>query len=527
MHDRNDRDRSRRRSRERNERRETKRRGREGRSGERRSEESSPRTDRGKNRKLEDHKEDRSTDSRDPTVRNPDRHHSERHRDQDHKKYEGGKKKSERERSLERTNSENSSRKREENDSENKYKNKKMREDKDSILMGPPQPPSQPIAAALLALAMTSSIPDNPSKDDDSNPYRKYAAMAANLRSSNPEAFQGRGPDSEGRWPHDGWQTESSSGWRGRSSRGPSGFRRGAVSEDFMEQRRRERERISLIGVPEVWGKSPPYAPEYYENVGHEYALNGKKRDGDDSSLFGERKKKKKKEKEKKHKTKKRKKEKKAKAKKSKGKKHKKGKKKKKDSSSDDDSSSDSEDEWVEKTVSPTAQAKTSLEGVAGHELQLPEGWGANKVKASEQLDSDDSEEDEEDIVGPVQKTQVSLTPREYGKALLPGEGAAMAAYVAEGKRIPRRGEIGLTSDQIASFECVGYVMSGSRHRRMEAVRIRKENQIYSADEKRALAMFSKEERQKRENRILSQFRDMVHSKLQQSGGVGGSGENE
>jgi len=48
----------------------------------------------------------------------------------------------------------------------------------------------------------------------------------------------------------------------------------------------------------------------------------------------------------------------------------------------------------------------------------------------------------------------------------------------------------------------------------MEAVRIRKENQIYSADEKRALAMFSKEERQKRENRILSQFKDMISSKL-------------
>lgn len=45
-------------------------------------------------------------------------------------------------------------------------------------------------------------------------------------------------------------------------------------------------------------------------------------------------------------------------------------------------------------------------------------------------------------------------------------------------------------------------------------MRIRKENQIYSADEKRALAMFSKEERQKRENRILTQFREMVSSKL-------------
>lgn len=48
----------------------------------------------------------------------------------------------------------------------------------------------------------------------------------------------------------------------------------------------------------------------------------------------------------------------------------------------------------------------------------------------------------------------------------------------------------------------------------MEAVRLRKENQIYSADEKRALAMFSKEERQKRENKILSQFKDMISTKL-------------
>jgi len=50
-----------------------------------------------------------------------------------------------------------------------------------------------------------------------------------------------------------------------------------------------------------------------------------------------------------------------------------------------------------------------------------------------------------------------------FGKALLPGEGAAMAAYIAEGKRIPRRGEIGLTSDQIEAYEKIGYVMSGSR----------------------------------------------------------------
>lgn len=118
-----------------------------------------------------------------------------------------------------------------------------------------------------------------------------------------------------------------------------------------------------------------------------------------------------------------------------------------------------------------------------------------------------------DDTVGPLPKPNITLTQKDYGRALLPGEGAAMAAYVQDGKRIPRRGEIGLTSDEIASYESVGFVMSGSRHRRMEAVRIRKENQIYSADEKRALAMFSKEERQKRENKILTQFRDMVKSK--------------
>ena len=102
----------------------------------------------------------------------------------------------------------------------------------------------------------------------------------------------------------------------------------------------------------------------------------------------------------------------------------------------------------------------------------------------------------------------------DYGAALLPGEGEAMAQYVAEGKRIPRRGEIGLTSNEIVSFEDVGYVMSGSRHRRMEAVRLRKENQIYNADEGRALLMFNYEERSKREEKLLTEFKEMVQKKI-------------
>ncbi|KAJ1622548.1 ras-induced vulval development antagonist-domain-containing protein [Pavlovales sp. CCMP2436] len=65
-----------------------------------------------------------------------------------------------------------------------------------------------------------------------------------------------------------------------------------------------------------------------------------------------------------------------------------------------------------------------------------------------------------------------------YGGALLPGEGDAIAAYVQSGKRIPRRGEVGMDADQIDQFEQLGYVMSGSRHKRMNAVRMRKENQV-------------------------------------------------
>lgn len=49
-----------------------------------------------------------------------------------------------------------------------------------------------------------------------------------------------------------------------------------------------------------------------------------------------------------------------------------------------------------------------------------------------------------------------------------------MSQFVESGQRIPRRGEIGLSSEQIEGFEASGYVMSGSRHRRMNAVRMRK-----------------------------------------------------
>jgi hypothetical protein len=100
-----------------------------------------------------------------------------------------------------------------------------------------------------------------------------------------------------------------------------------------------------------------------------------------------------------------------------------------------------------------------------------------------------------------------------YGKALLPGEGQAIAQYVQQNLRIPRRGEIGYSGDDIDHFERSGYVMSGSRHTRMNAVRIRKENQVYSAEEQRALALITMEENQQKESQLMEDFRTMLKEK--------------
>lgn len=245
--------------------------------------------------------------------------------------------------------------------------------------------------------------------------------------------------------------------------------------KDFMENRRLEREIIGTEGTSIVWATSP--------------VANKNSSSGDSSESEKEKSKKKKhKENKSKKKRKNKKKSKSGKHKKDKSSKKKKKHKKKSSSSSSSDSS-DSDDERMKNGESSNPFAKP----------------GTSKYRQ----DSDEGAD-----IGPVNKQGGALNQKDFGRALLPGEGAAMASFVLEGKRIPRRGEIGLTSDEIEKFENVGYVMSGSRHRRMEAVRIRKENQIYSADEKRALAMFSKEERQKRENKILSQFKEMISAKL-------------
>jgi hypothetical protein len=116
---------------------------------------------------------------------------------------------------------------------------------------------------------------------------------------------------------------------------------------------------------------------------------------------------------------------------------------------------------------------------------------------------------------GPEPIAKLNNTRVDYGGSMMKGEAEAYAQFVQEGKRIPRRGEVGLTSDEIENFESLGFVMSGSRHKRMNAVRIRKENQIYSAEEKRAMLQLAFEERAKKENKILADFREVISQKLQ------------
>ncbi|KAF9483098.1 DUF926-domain-containing protein [Pholiota conissans] len=137
--------------------------------------------------------------------------------------------------------------------------------------------------------------------------------------------------------------------------------------------------------------------------------------------------------------------------------------------------------------------------------------------KAPEYSDSDED-------VGPKPLTKKGgpkkVDERAYGGALLRGEGSAMAAFLQDGteSRIPRRGEIGLTSDEIAKYEDVGYVMSGSRHRRMNAVRMRKENQVISAEEKRGILKLQREERERKEAILRDEFSQLVDERLKGTG---------
>lgn len=194
--------------------------------------------------------------------------------------------------------------------------------------------------------------------------------------------------------------------------------------------------------------------------------------------------------------------------KKEKGKKDKEEKEKKKKKKKESSSSSSSSSEEASSDSGETVME----EQVEWVEIR-PSTAGDSKYAAGYNYDSED------EGFGPMPASQqelinnMSQSKGSYGGYLLPGEGDAMAEYVKSGMRIPRRGEVGISAEQIDGLEGLGYVMSGSRHRRMNAVRIRKENQVYSAEEKRALAMYNFEEKANRESMLVGELRELLEKR--------------
>lgn len=176
------------------------------------------------------------------------------------------------------------------------------------------------------------------------------------------------------------------------------------------------------------------------------------------------------------------------------------------------------EGDWVEKPSVPLVFASEPKNHMPPPNI-IPSRKDGPLISSSADLDNSDYDSSDEDVgPQPVLKVNTSkkVDERAYGGALLRGEGSAMAAFLQDSTdtRIPRRGEIGLTSDEIASFESVGYVMSGSRHKRMNAVRMRKENQVISTEERRGILKLQREERARREAILREEFSELVQERL-------------
>ena len=113
---------------------------------------------------------------------------------------------------------------------------------------------------------------------------------------------------------------------------------------------------------------------------------------------------------------------------------------------------------------------------------------------------------DSDEFIGPKPIKYRTEQRVKYGEGFFKGEGEAMAKYIEMGKRIPRRGEIGMTQEEIQNYEDLGYVMSGSRHNCINQTRIAKELEVYTAQEKRALAALAYEKKVLREHQIINEM---------------------
>ena len=193
------------------------------------------------------------------------------------------------------------------------------------------------------------------------------------------------------------------------------------------------------------------------------------------------------------------------------------------DSSSSEGKEASSESESPSKKVLQNDDSFENSTWVENRVVTMAEAVEARRYleKGDKVVEKDlDSSSDEENP-GPIPHDLGAITQHRglqsfsgrsnpYGHALLPGEGAAMAQFASAGQRIPRRGEVGISQNEIGKLETLGYVMSGNRHAAMNAVRLRKENQILTAEEERQAAVFKDEERQKKEIETIQELQDLL-----------------
>uniref|UniRef100_A0A0N5CD04 Nkap_C domain-containing protein n=1 Tax=Strongyloides papillosus TaxID=174720 RepID=A0A0N5CD04_STREA len=164
-------------------------------------------------------------------------------------------------------------------------------------------------------------------------------------------------------------------------------------------------------------------------------------------------------------------------------------------------------------------QIKEVVDNAGNVDIDFTEKISSSNSLVNDNVSENKGDGDDVEVIGPVIPSEVSTKftttsgITNYGDNISRNEGAAFAAYISQGKRIPRRGEIGLTSNQILEYEKAGYVMSGSKSLKMEAVRIRKETQVMTAEEQALMKKHNIEAKKEEEKKIMEQFKLLIQKK--------------
>lgn len=157
--------------------------------------------------------------------------------------------------------------------------------------------------------------------------------------------------------------------------------------------------------------------------------------------------------------------------------------------------------EHIKSTASKVLRKPKSDDDSSSEDGPLPAAWRGSGAPGAQNAVAD---------------SYLANRKAQYGKALLPGEGEAIANFAKEGKRIPRRGEVGISAEDIEKLENVGFVMSGNRHKRMNAIRMRKENQVLTAEEEKMAAVEKAEARKQKEVETVQELKTLVLKKKEQ-----------